>query len=136
MEINEALARFESKRDGKYSLKDREFIYAVATELNLSDFEIKERNDVLTKKGEPYTIYIYDSKEIAHFHPEMIIAKYKFEGHDPKEKSKYGPWPYLHRLKGWTSNSYPSRPQCPNCFIPIPPTDICGQCELDLADID
>ncbi len=137
MEIEEALTKFQADKKGGYSGKDLDAISEVVSELNLSSFEIKLRGNVVTKSGKPYPIYIRDADDIVHFHPWMIVSKKRFKRCDPTQNSKYKTWPYFLMLDGWiTSSAQSDRPQCPNCFIEIPPTDICGQCELDLSDAD
>lgn len=137
MEIEEALTKFQADKKGGYSGKDLDAISEVVSELNLSSFEIKLRGNVVTKSGKPYPIYIRDADDIVHFHPWMIVSKKRFKRCDPTQNSKYKTWPYFLMLDGWITSSVQSdRPQCPNCFIEIPPTDICGQCELDLSEVD
>ena len=134
MEINEALTQFQADKKGKYSTKDLDAISEVVSELNLSGFEIKSRSNDGSKSGKPYPIYIRDSDDIVHFHPWMIVSRKRFKRCDPTQNSKYKTWPYFIMLDGWISSSVQSdKPQCPNCFIEIPPTDICGQCEFDLS---
>ena len=137
MEINEALTQFQADKKGKYSTKDLDAISEVVSELNLSDFEVKLKANVVTKSGKPYPIYIRDADDIVHFHPWMIVSRKRFKRCDPTQNSKYKTWPYFIMLDGWISSSVQSdKPQCPNCFIEIPPTDICGQCEFDLSDAE
>ncbi len=137
MEIQEALTQFQADRKGGYSAKDLDAIFEVVSELNLSDFEIKLKSNVVTKSGKLYSVYIRDAEDIVHFHPWMIVSRKKFERCDPTQSSKYKTWPYFLMLDGWiTSSVQTDRPQCPNCFIEIPPTDICGRCELDLSDAE
>ena len=137
MEINEALLQFQADKRGGYSAKDLDAISEVVSELNLSGFEIKLKGNVFTKSGKPYPIYIRDAEDIVHFHPWMIVSRKPFNRCDPTQNSKYKSWPYFLVLDGWiTSSKESDRPQCPNCFIEIPPTDICGRCELDLSDAE
>ena len=137
MEINEALTLFQADKKGKYSTKDLDAISEVVSELNLSDFEVKVKANVVTKSGKPYPIYIRDSDDIVHFHPTIIYSRKRFKRCDPIHVSKFKHHPHFLLLDGWISSSVPSdRPQCPNCFIEIPPTDICGICELDLSDAE
>jgi len=135
MEINEALTQFQVDRKGGYSAKDLDAISEVVSELNLSGFEVKLKGNVVTKSGKPYPIYIRDSEDIVHFHPWIIYSRKRFKRCDPINFSKFEYHPYFLMLDGWIASSVPSdKPQCPNCFIEIPPTDICGICELDLSD--
>lgn len=137
MEINEALTQFQSDKKGRYSARDLDTISEVVSELNLSNFEIKLKGNVVTKSGKPYPIYIRDADDIVHFHPWMIVSKKQFKRCDPTQKSKYRTWPHFLALDGWiTSSMQTDRPQCLNCYIEIPPTDICGRCELDLSDAE
>ena len=137
MEINEALTQFQADKKGKYLAKDLDAISEVVSELNLSGFEVKLKGNVVTKSGKPYPIYIRDADDIVHFHPWMIVSRKRFKQCDPTQNSKYKAWPYFLKLDGWVTSSGPAdRPQCPNCFIEIPPTDICGMCELDLSDAE
>ena len=137
MEISEALTQFQADKKGKYSVNDLDAISEVISELNLSGFEIKSRGNVVTKSGKPYPIYIRDADDIVHFHPWMIVSRKRFKRCDPTQNSKYKTWPHFLMLDGWISSSGPAdRPQCPECFIEIPPTDICGRCELDLSDFE
>jgi len=135
MEINDALTQFQADKKGKYSAKDLDAISEVVSELNLSGFEVKLKGKVVTKSGKPYSIYIRDSDDIVHFHPTIIYSRKRFKRCDPIHISKFEYHPYFLMLDGWISSSGPAdRPQCPECFIEIPPTDICGRCELDLSD--
>jgi hypothetical protein len=137
MEINEALTQFQSDKKGKYSAKDLDAISEVVSELNLSGFEVRLKSNVVTKSGKPYPIYIRDADDIVHFHPWMIVSRKRFKRCDPTQNSRYKTWPYFLMLDGWITSSVQSdRPQCPKCFIEIPPTDICGMCELDLSDAE
>ena len=135
MEINEALTQFQSDKKGKYSAKDLDAISEVISELNLSGFEVRLKSNVVTKSGKPYPIYIRDADDIVHFHPWIIYSRKRFKRCDPINFSKFKQHPYFLKLDGWiTSSVQDDKPQCPNCFIEIPPTDICGQCEFDLSD--
>ena len=137
MEINDALTQFQADKKGKYSAKDLDAISEVVSELNLIGFKIKSRGNVVTKSGKPYPIYIRDADDIVHFHPWMIVSRKRFKRCDPTQNSRYKTWPYFLMLDGWITSSVQSdRPQCPKCFIEIPPTDICGMCELDLSDAE
>ena len=137
MEINDALTQFQADKEGRYSAKDLDAISEVVSELNLSDFEVKVKANVVTKSGKPYPIYIRDSEDIVHFHQTMIVSRKQFERCDPIEKSKYEYFPYFLKLYGWKSISAQSgRPICKECNIEIPQTDICGLCELDLSDAE
>jgi hypothetical protein len=53
MNIEEAIEKFQAKRKGRFSPDDKQLIVATAAELNLSNFEIKQRLDVKTKMGIP-----------------------------------------------------------------------------------
>ena len=135
MEINEALTQFQADKKGKYSAKDLDAISEVVSELNLSGFEVRLKSNVVTKSGKPYPIYIRDADEIVHYHPWIIYSRKRFKRCDPINFSKFKQHPYFLKLDGWiTSSVQDDKPQCPNCFIEIPPTDICGQCEFDLSD--
>ena len=137
MDIDEALTQFQADKKGRYSTKDLDAIFEVVSELGLSGFEVKLKGNVVTKSGKPYPIYVRDAEDVVHFHPWMIVSRKQFKRCDPIQKSKYKTWPHFLMLDGWITSSKPSdRPQCPNCFIEIPPTDICGQCELDLSEVE
>ena len=137
VDIDEALTQFQADKKGRYSTKDLDAIFEVVSELGLSGFEIKLKGNVVTKSGKPYPIYVRDAEDVVHFHPWMIVSRKQFKRCDPIQKSKYKTWPHFLMLDGWITSSKPSdRPQCPNCFIEIPPTDICGQCELDLSEVE
>ena len=137
MDIDEALTQFQADKKGRYSTKDLDAIFEVVSELGLSGFEVKLKGNVVTKSGKPYPIYVRDAEDVVHFHPWMIVSRKQFKRCDPIQKSKYKTWPHFLMLDGWITSSKPSdRPQCPDCFIEIPPTDICGQCELDLSEVE
>jgi len=120
---------------GRYAAKDLDAISEVVSELNLSGFEITLKAKVFTKSGKPYNDYIRDADDIVHFHKTMIVSRKHFKRCDPIQESKYEYFPYFLTLDGWiTSSGQSDRPICPKCFIEIPPTDICGMCELDLSD--
>ena len=137
VDIDEALTQFQADKKGRYSTKDLDAIFEVVSELGLSGFEVKLKGNVVTKSGKPYPIYVRDAEDVVHFHPWMIVSRKQFKRCDPIQKSKYKTWPHFLMLDGWITSSKPSdRPQCPNCFIEIPPTDICGQCELDLSEVE
>ena len=137
MEINEALMLFQADKKGKYSAEDLDAIFDVINELGLVGFEIKRRSDVVTKSGKPYPEYIRDAEDIVHFHQRMIVSSERFKRRDLNQESKYKSWPHFLKLEGWvTSSKLADRPQCPDCFIDIPPTDICGRCEKKFSDIE
>lgn len=136
MNIDEVIAQFESEHKGKYSIEDRARIVAALNSLGLSEFSIRYRNDVKNADGNPYSIYFYDSTNLVHVHPTMIVAKREFEGFQPGIRSKYSSFPQMAQLSNWTSQTKTGRPLCPHCFVEIPLVGKCGICEFDLEDID
>jgi hypothetical protein len=136
MNLEEAIEKFQAKRKGRFSPDDKQLIVATAGELNLSNFEIKQRLDVKTKNGDPYSVYIYDVEDIVHFHPTMIVSRTEFDGRDLERKSKYKPYPHFAELSNWIIDEKNDDLICPECFLVIPLVGICGSCGFNVEEFE
>ena len=136
MNLDEAIELFESKRKGRFSPADNQFILGIANELALVNFEIKQRLDVKTKSGDPYSVYIYDENDIVHFHPRMVVSRREFNGQDFQQKSKYKAYPNFAELSQWITDGKSDDAICPDCFLVIPLVGICGSCGFNIEDLD
>jgi hypothetical protein len=134
MNLEEATERFESDRKGRFSPNDKQLIVAIAEELGLVNFAIKQRHDVKTKSGDPYSVYIYDENDVVHFHPTMVVCRREFSGRDPQKKSKYKTYPHFVQLSQWITDGTTDDVICPECFLVIPLVGICGSCGLNIED--
>jgi hypothetical protein len=136
MNLEEATDRFESCRKGRFSPEDKQLIVVIAEELGLVNFEIKQRPDVKTKSGDPYSVYIYDENDVVHIHPTMVVCRREFSGQVSKKMSKYKTYPHFVQLSQWITNGKSDDAICPECFLVIPLVGICGSCGLNIEDFE
>ena len=134
MNLTEVIELFQSKRKGSFSQQDRETIMRTMSELGLSQFDIKYRHDVITKSGEPYSIYFHDVDDIVHVHSTMVVARTRFSLAESSKVSRYARYPYIAILSHWVSIETTEPLMCPNCFLILPLIGMCDQCGFDVDD--
>jgi hypothetical protein len=123
--LTDAIALFEKDRKGQFSAEDVSSIVAVANDLSLSAFDLKQ------SPSKKYPEYIYDSQDTIHIHRTMIVGRQDFVG-TREEPSKYLPYPFQRDLENWvsTTGQY-GRPLCPGCNIELPIVLRCDYCDFD-----
>jgi hypothetical protein len=125
MDLKDAIAHFERDRKGHFSAEDVASITAVANDLGLFDFDLKQ------SPSRKYPEFICDSQDTIHIHRTMIVGRRDFVG-TRTEPSKYKTYPYHRELENWVSaTGKDGRPYCPGCGIELPVVLRCDYCDFD-----